>query len=454
LPWQTRWIWRQGILNNGSWEYGTFSLYVTEILFLIIFFFGLVSIIGKRKNKDKAKEDSTGFSFYILIFVLALASFISTFWAADYLLAIYAFTKLMEGIALLALVIRIQFSLKKLAYTLVAAALVQSILAFWQSFSQSIIGTKWLGMSEQFSFLGGASVVESAAGRWLRAYGSLPHPNILGGFLAISLIMLFGLAFVTEKRAERYFVLISSIIINAALFLSFSRESWIGYFLALIFLSYIIFRGKNQRLKIIFSDLFIITLIVGAIFSIVLRNEFLTRSLASGRLETKSTEERISYSSEAYELINNNLSSNTDWYKGAGIGNYTVALYKLNNQMNSWDYQPVHNLYLLLFTELGVGGIIVILFLILKIFKDIKIRKLAGERKIIISANKLYISDIVSLANKFDYWFLIFSAILIEIGIISLFDHYFWTLYVGSILLWLFLGLWLKNFRADINNFK
>ena len=44
LPLQTRWIVRPGVLNGGYFEYGTISVYGTDVLLIIIL---LVFIIPK-----------------------------------------------------------------------------------------------------------------------------------------------------------------------------------------------------------------------------------------------------------------------------------------------------------------------------------------------------------------------------------------------------------------------
>ena len=36
LPWQTRWIIRAGEINGGYWEYGTISLYGTDVLLFLL----------------------------------------------------------------------------------------------------------------------------------------------------------------------------------------------------------------------------------------------------------------------------------------------------------------------------------------------------------------------------------------------------------------------------------
>ena len=71
----------------------------------------------------------------------------------------------------------------------------------------------------------GVSVVENAEGvRWFRAYGTLPHPNILGGML---LIYLSGVVerFLTTGRL-RWLVPIGLGVMTGAL--TFSRSAWLG----------------------------------------------------------------------------------------------------------------------------------------------------------------------------------------------------------------------------------
>jgi len=453
LPWQTRLIWKQGILNNGLWEYGTFSFYVSEFLLLLILILGFIWIIFKGKSEER-EEKIDLFSFYLLIFVLILTSFISTYWASDQLLTLYAFIKLMEGMGFFGLIMKINFTFKRAAFALAITAFLQSALAIYQFLNQSILGNKWLGMSTQNPFLGGVSVIETETGRWLRAYGSLPHPNMLGGFLVVSLLLLIGLAFISQKKTERLFILVSFVVINVALFLTFSRESWLAFILAIIFLFYIILKSQNKELKLVLANLFLVSLTVIALFSLFFKDELLTRIEGVGRLEIKSTEERINYYDQAYKLISKDLFNKKTWYKGTGIGNYTLAIYQeINKNLKPWEYQPVHNFYVLMLAELGVEGMAAFLLLVYKIIKEVKTRRSITQREIIISSLDLKINEIVLLSKKFDYWFLIFSSILIAIGVINLFDHYFWTFYFGIILLWFSIGLWLRNFKSNRYNY-
>jgi len=72
LPWQTRYIWKYGQLNGGYWEYGTGSLYVTEILLWVILVLFFVNNflkkevwVGLFKNKNVFSLVFAG--FFVLV---------------------------------------------------------------------------------------------------------------------------------------------------------------------------------------------------------------------------------------------------------------------------------------------------------------------------------------------------------------------------------------------------
>ena len=54
------------------------------------------------------------------------------------------------------------------------------------------------------------------------------------------------------------------------------------------------------------------------------------------------------------------------WY-GVGLNNFIPNLVKVSNTyLNSWELQPVHNIFLLLFSETGIIGFLMFLLIIIK----------------------------------------------------------------------------------------
>jgi len=230
----------------------------------------------------------------------------------------------------------------------------------------------------------GHSVIETGSERWLRAYGSFSHPNILAGFLVVAIIFCLWLLNKKEYKNIKLLLVIGCYLLIVALFFTFSRASLL-IFLVIIF--YYIFFKKNKFIPI--------TCLLLIIFlSIMYLPLVKTRIIGNERLEVKSNIERISGYNQAFKIIKNNI------LLGTGIGNYTVELQKTYPNQPAYFYQPVHNIYLLVLAEIGLMG--VILFFII-----------------------LYIKH-----YNYKIIFLYFSIILF----LFFFDHFWWTLPSGILL--------------------
>ena len=439
LPWQTRWIWHYGSLNGGQSEYLTFSLYGTEILLWLIL---LLTIIYKIKVKDEEASilNYKILDFYILFGLLVAVSLLSLVWAIDKQLSLYYIVKLLNGLALLIFIINFKFSYKKVGLAIVASGFVQGVLAIFQFLTQKVWASKWLGMAEQLPQTLGVSVVESGGVRWLRAYGSLAHPNILGGFLAICCLVLVILLILARHKWEKVLLLVIWPIILAGLFFTFSKSAFLALIVGFLFLSVFIFFSYENKAKIILSQLIFSGFLVLAVLTLFYSQLVFTRLNGEERLEQKSITDRTLYFEQAKDLIQIN------WLKGVGLGNYTLALYN-NLPEKQWAgyYQPVHNVYILVATELGIFGFIIFIIIIIEVLRKIWSFKIDYNFKLLAVFKNFEFKEIYHFYKNHFFWLLGLTGILIAILILMAFDHYFWTMWFGICLWWLCLGLWLKQ---------
>jgi len=424
LPWQTRLIWHDAFLNHYVWEYGRFSLYGSE---LVLWFVLLLFMVWLFKNYRFTQFDlgriwqrlknPLVLSHWLLVIFLLFAG-LSIFWSIDPGLAYYQWFRLLEGAALFSLVLLFHFSLKRIALVWVATAAVQGVFAIEQFFTQYIFANKWLGLAEHFSTLAGSIILQTDTERWLRAYGSLPHPNILAGFLVLALIFLFYLVITAQTRFERFFVLFSLVLILPALFFTFSRSAWIAFILSLVFFGGWLWRRRDYQSLKIFSKFLLITVLIITILMVMFFEPVKTRIVGEQDLEVASIYLRMEFNKQAWEII-----QQRPWL-GVGTGNYTLGVYDfVNKTWPGYYYQPVHNLFLLIGAELGLVALLIFLAaLILLLY--LSIRRLD------------------SLAGLTTF------LALLSVLVISLFDHYFWTLYFGLIIFWLVLALNLKQSSA------
>src|SRR5690606_23448205 len=72
----------------------------------------------------------------------------------------------------------------------------------------------------------GAAIVPVGTLRWLRAYGLTFHPNVLGGYMAVGLLVCLPLL-------QRWGMRLVWWLLWLGLFLSFSRAAWVAVALTL-----------------------------------------------------------------------------------------------------------------------------------------------------------------------------------------------------------------------------
>ena len=292
----------------------------------------------------------------------------------------------------------------------------QSILALGQFYLQKSWGLFWLGESRLGQEILGVAKLELEQQKFIRGYGTFPHPNLLGAFLLFSLAA--GIWLLRNQRREKYqsiglFFPITLILIG--LTLSFSRSAWLATALwGLLFYMPILFQ-KNKKfysLKKAFLTfatrkkfhLAILALIFcGSLFFLA---PFILSRIASSFQNDPSFSLRKEYASAAKELIGQKPLT------GFGLGQFCFQLTQSNPMWlrQPWTIQPVHNLYLLAVVETGIGAL-------------------------------LFFGGVLRLSTgRFLLTKEIFPALFLSFLFLGLFDHYFWTLPQGRLLFFLALA--------------
>jgi len=435
LPWQTRWIFHDSLINGQVWEYGRFSLLGTEITLWALAIWRLILIKPKWTGFKSALANSL---FYPALTLLIFGA-LSIIWADDKSLALN-YERLLIQAGLFAWLIasylktidreKIFLSMPFIAF--LTGACLQGLLAIYQFFSQTTFACKWLGLSLLNPKLAGTVVIEFADQRWLRAYGAFQHSNILGGFLGLALIIAVIALWQNQKAINRVscivyqelpttnhqspitnnkqlFLIFAVGLIFSGLILSFSRSAWIGTALALVILLIIVLRKRPDDYKPFLIKIAVLLGLFACFWVLTLpKGLFLTRTQAVGRLERISISERAEAIAQAEKIIKEN------WLAGVGLGNYTAVLQKNNPDKTVWQTQPVHNIYLLILSELGIFGLVIFGWLIFTIIKKTRLTYLTP-----------------------------FLVLLI----IGFFDHYLLTLPIGLLFLGLSIGIVISSPR-------
>lgn len=353
LPWQMKFI-----LQPGVTAYSEISLYASHALLLAI----LILFLGQRAKEKECDDDCRPLLYSLL--ALVFFSLFSVFFAPDKFLALYRYFIILSGVSLFFIVRSGTMPrnyqdplLDKiyLFYSFLASVFLQAVLGIYQFLSQSTFACKYLGLAVHDPATLGTAVVETASGRWLRAYGGLDHPNILGGVLAVSLIFtayLLAKKKMLNSRQEVWSsisLFIFYFIALYALFFTFSRSAWLALLLGYIVLLIVFIINKDKWILGRFIALMVFSIFLIGLATLPFHDLVSARIEGQTRLERKSIDERIAYLFEAKDLLQGHVLT------GVGVGNYVQALsLKDNNKKAAWEYQPVHNSFLLILVENGL----------------------------------------------------------------------------------------------------
>lgn len=353
IPWQTRLIYRL-----ANYEYGTLSLYGTEILLGIILF---LLLLGWFKDKDFRKNIFSNKlwllrQYRFLGMIILLGLFFWWWQVGDKDIAEQWLTRMFLIFGLIGLIIVSRLSWEKLAVVFWLSGVGQGLLAIIQFLTQHIFENKWLGLAIHNAGDLGAGVVGLDNARWLRAYGSLGGPNPLGIYLAIALVLGLVIYLRLGNTKNRILLSIGQIIILGGLIFSFSRGAWLAGVLGVVFI--ILLERKNViNLKLISHQIFYY-LLLSFLFLIIFFPLFFTRFTATGKLENFSLNARRTQYVEWQQVY---LSHPVF---GVGPGNYFPVLIEQNSGRYLSTLHPIHNSYLLLLAEFGIVGFLLFLYLI------------------------------------------------------------------------------------------
>jgi O-antigen ligase len=341
------------------------------------------------------------------LFALCILATLSTLWSLDWRTSLYVS---LHGWLVFGLYLSMRETPRAWRFFAIgslAALLLQVIIGIWQFSAQATafsmdLGLDWPG--ELLPSMIGASVVQLADGtRWLRAYGTFPHPNLLGGWTLALLASALTLILLPSKWRIPALVLFASGLV--LLVLTFSRSAWLG--LAAIGAVLLFHWNRLDRKSL--TILLAAGLLCLVLLFFPLRQVFATR-LVDNQVQTEQVSgfTRLWLVQRSWEIIQKQP------VLGVGVGSYTLALSQ--HVAAFYDIEPVHNIPLLIWSELGLGGVVVLTGLLVTVaYQSVKARRPLT---------------------------IIFSAALAGLFAVSLFDHYLWTLAPGRLLAGTMLGLW------------
>lgn len=476
---------------NGKFnEYAGVYFYLSDIFLILILGSWIISILyNKLLLKSRYKLNILLYlkqKVIIIPLFIAIFSFISVLWSDIWQVSLFRSMKLLEFFFLYLWAIfrltpvikcstwnivqeKCKIYLKRIIIIFIILALIQSIIGIWQFIVQKSVGLTWLKESIILEEIPGVAKIVLDGERYIRSYGLFPHPNILGGFLVISILItinylrivfpkerdiltkgslwtntnvpsqhkcstwniLWGKRGTSVENSRKFIKYIRRRFVDMvsgqfgyylilgfqilALILTFSKSAWIGLIISLLY-----FWTKNVPRGTLKGTLTRKIKYFALFGGIIILLFFILKPDRYSFLG-KSVIDRIFYINVSRgTFINNPI-------LGVGSGNFVLSLNNLK-VIENWQFQPVHNVFLLILNELGIIGLLSFLWFIWEIIKNVP-RGTFLDKSFQLTIRGLF-----------------FGFLLI-----MLLDHYFWDIQQGQIMFWLISGLligskvWIKE---------
>lgn len=370
-----------------------FFLLVSAILFLV----------HKKRSKEAINFGSQNYLLVVLslFFCIALSLVVSP--SQDYIFKFLLLGKIFELFIFYILIVNKVLKFLDLIKVFVLAMTIQSLIAILQFAFQSDLGLQILGetdISTQNPLIARFYVLGIP---FVRAYGTFPHPNILAGFLLLSFFFTFLIPqnFKNERNilfALQFFALLTT----------FSRTTLA--FMIVNFTFFFFYHSKlHKYLKIKIDNIpklttfiFSATLVSSILFFWIFRIINITND--------SSILERVQGFYYSISIFLNHPF-------GVGFSHYTLFLDELKAvELQPWQYQPVHNVFLLFLAECGIIAFFILAAGLIFVFKGI-----LKKSKTFLIPEKIFITKVL------------FTSIL-TLFLISNFDHYLISLEQGRFL--------------------
>lgn len=339
LPWQTRYIFAEHEIAGEPFAFGVVSLYLVEALVVLAF------LLYGRLQICKVYKQAVG-----LLFLIICLAGISITWSMNFEVAFGQFAHLLVALMLFLLLLDSRTDLRKVMIGFAAGLIIPIGLGVWQVIVGSSGASTILGLAARDAQrLGDAVYILEDGTRILRAYGSFSHPNTFGGYLVVGILSLLAVYSERNRSIFRtlWWIFISVLLIGVLL--TFSQSAWIALIISLICGTGVLWlyqKGRQSSFKIL-AGVFSVVILMGSIFGVLVLNR--------ASLDQSSIVERAEQYQEWPRVVSDSIAL------GAGLGNYTYAVEVFDQTREWWQYQPVHNVPLLIFGELGILGLVLVI---------------------------------------------------------------------------------------------
>ncbi len=425
IPFQSRLILHKWTQPFNQWT--SLYFYGVDLLLIVIFLSWFLRSLKNHELVIKKCDFNLGLFLNPTVWLQGffIISAISVLNAGIVSLALYQLLRLAEFIAVYFYFksnLGVFIKIKDFLLVIICSAFFQALIAIFQYLRQSSLGFRILGESPISVNVTGVAVFIANGQKYLRSYGTTPHPNILAAWLMVGIFSFCAFyLFYFKKESGRNDMGILSVLpfLLFGFLYTYSRVIIGLCVLGLLVYFFIFYIRQEHKTYLNLKKRFLFLILTFIITFSAFAGAYWPQILS--RIHISSQEEAVTQRA-FFNRVAESVATSHPFF-GIGIGQFVANfIFKLKH-LPAITYQPVHNIYLLIASETGfIGLFLFVLFLFFSFLGFIRRTQLAHPADLLIL--------IISLA------FLI----------TGFFDHFLWTSQQGSLVLWITMAF--LNFKS------
>lgn len=383
-----------------AFEWGSAYIYVSDIFFCLV-----IGVWGIRLLQNKATIPHSPILPLVGLFICTI--FISIIFADHTLFATFGAIKMLQAGILFIWAYSTNISKYIILVPFIIGGIFSGLLGVAQFYLQKSVGLTMIAESPLKFFDPEVAHIAVSSGRFIRAYGSLPSPNILAFFLVIAILFLI---FLYYRRYIRFAgsTALAMTTLTLALTLSFSRGVMVIGYGVIAALLVGLWHSSKDALRTRAQNIGVITCLAVVAMSGIFIHELYDRFFVNVYVD-HAVEERVVLNNSAVDVIKDNP-------QGVGVRHFAL---------HTGGDDPVHNVFLLIASEIGIIGVALFIAVLLWFFWRVAT---VAQKRMLTPEHLLWV------------------AVMLCIVALSLIDHFFFTLQHGIMIFWLFLGLAIRSF--------
>lgn len=423
-PWRLRWVIAARPAPPVYRDYTDFLFFIGDGFWLAAFGLWVLSLALQPRRMRLGP-----WFLSLPLAGLTLAGWLSVPAAIDPALAFYHGVRFTGLAALYLYTLNEVRDVRRIVLPAAIGAGLQAVVGVTQALTGSDLGLQILGEYALNPDWSGVSIVWAEGQRALRAYGLSDHPNLLGGLLAFSLVVV-GAGVWRAPLRRRTVTGGVFVLIALGLFYTFSRAAWLavsGGFGLMVVMA--LLSGSRRGFLAVRTWAGLLAAAGLVLLPFILHNlPFLGArfnaggSFAGATVENQALGERTLLNRAANEIFAEHALT------GTGLGTFPLALKAAYPDWPS-NYQPAHLVLLDAAAEVGIFGA---LFYALAI--SVPFLVLFLRRKRLVFSPELWAA----------------TGLLLAVTLVGFFDYYTWLLVPGRFWAWMSWGLWGSAYLSAI----